>query len=476
MKKWKADGNYRMMGLTAFFVVAASMLFYFLLFRTKTLGIGIAKVISVINPILYGFIIAYILMPVMQCIENLVYKVIVRAHRKPSPRVCRTIHLLCCIFALVLAGLIVYGLFAMIIPQLITSIRTIVVNFQSYIDNINGFIDTWLLKDNQELDEKTTALITEYSQKLYEWLQSEITPLLNRLAGGVTNSVLGVATFVKNILLGAIISLYVMIRNDVLLARFRRLVYALFTPQTGNRILRNLRFADEKFGGFFIGKVLDSAIIGVITYICCLVMKMPYTVLISVVIGVTNIIPFFGPFIGAVPSSILIFVENPLKALIFIVFILILQQFDGNFLGPRILGSSVGVSSFMVILSILIGSGFFGVTGMVVAVPACAVITALVQTAVLRRMMEKHLPGDLESYHNIDMINPINGEFIPLERKTGNLSMYDKLRMRNEEASLFVEPLKEMSWEQTREQLEREDAEIDGTAYIKTEPEEVFYD
>ena len=469
----KVDGTYKSIGLTAFLVVAASMLFYFFLFRTKTLGTGIAKIISVMNPILYGFVIAYILMPVMQLLENLVYKVVTRFKLQPKRRANSVIHVVCCFAAAILAILLVYGLVAMVLPELIRSIRSIVINFQTYIDNINDFIDTWLLKSNQELDEKTTALVSEYAEKLYAWIQSEITPMLNSLAGGVTNSVINVFTFMKNILLGLIISLYVMIRNDVLLSRFRRTVYALFSAETGNRILHNLRFADEKFGGFFIGKVIDSAIIGLICYVCCSIMRMPYTILISVVVGITNIIPFFGPFIGAVPSSILIFVVQPIKALIFIIFILILQQFDGNFLGPKILGSSVGVSSFMVILSILIGSGFFGVTGMVIAVPACAFITAIVQSRLLRRMKAKHLPGDLESYHYLDKINPVSGEFIPLVRKKGPMSLYDRIRFRNEEAETFTEPVREMSWERTMEQVDQEDAEINGSAYASPENDKV---
>ena len=256
---------------------------------------------------------------------------------------------------------------------------------------------------------------------------------------------------------------YILCAKEAHAARFKRLIYSVFSIQTGNRILFSFRFIDEKFGGFIIGKFIDSLIIGLITYVACSLMNMPYTLLISVVIGVTNVIPFFGPFLGAIPSVFLIFVTSPIKSLIFIIFILVLQQIDGNLLGPRILGDSVGVSSYLVILAILIGGGFFGVTGMIIGVPCAAVIVAVMQSRILRRMKEKGLPGDLESYHYLKEINPNTSEIITADFSDEEKGIYDRIRKRDDIVTSYDEPLRENTWDITMEQIEEEDALINGT-------------
>ena len=467
--EWKPDQNIRKIGLTAFTVVAASLLFYFVVFKTSSLGKGIAVVLEVLNPIIYGYIIAYLLNPEMQLLENLVYKGIAKTSWKPKHKMKIAIRVTCTLIALASALLIIYALMAMIIPELISSIRNIIYNYQHYVDNINQFIrDNF---QNEEMDEKTIAMINEIADYVQKWISTEVTPQLNAIGRDVTNGLLGLLEFFKNAFLGIIISLYILIAKETLLARLRRLIYALFPITTGNRILFNLRFVDEKFGGFFIGKLIDSAIIGVICYIFSLILGFPYAILISVFIGVTNIIPFFGPFIGAIPATFLIFVEDPFKALIFIIFILCLQQFDGNFLGPKILGSSVGVSSYMVILAILIGSGFWGVRGMVVSVPLCAVLVAIIQSWLLRRMKDKGLPGDLESYHALTRINPETMELINDRDKKKSKSLYDRISSKNAAARSMEEPLKEKTWERTMEQIEEEDRRMEGLNREK-EPEE----
>ena len=459
--KWKPDKTYRTLGITAFLVVAASMLFYFLLFRTSTLGSGLSKVVSVLNPIIYGYIIAYILNPVMTVIENSIYKIIKKAELHPGKKRKKAIRIFSVFAALFLGILVVYGIVSSVLPELIRSVRSIIVNFQTYSDNVNTFISETF--HNPEIDETTSAIIGEVTDRIQSFFSSEMTPLLDTLASNVTSSLVGFATFIKNIILGIVISLYVLIAKEGLITRFRRFLYAMLPTDQANRTLHNLRFADEKFGGFLIGKIIDSVIIGFICYFMCLILKMPYAILISVIIGVTNVIPFFGPFIGAIPCTFLVFVVDPVKALIFVIFILCLQQFDGNFLGPKILGSSVGVSSYMVILAILIGGGFFGVAGMVVGVPLCALLTAAVQGVILRRMKAKGFPGDLESYHYVQQINPLTGEFNneTAERKDG--SLYDRIRYRGPDVRSFDEPVTGRTWDRTMEQVEEWDAEISGT-------------
>lgn len=462
--KWKPGHGYRNFGLTAFIVIAASMLFYFLLFRTSTLGTGIARVIDVMNPLIYGLVIAYLLNPVVNMSESICYKLVYKTKFNPGKKSKKAIRVFCAFLALFLAMLIVYALASSVLPELTKSVRSIVFNFQRYVNNVNHFFDTTIFKDNEELDSRITALITEYAQKIQEWLTGDMTPQLDNLVGRLTSGLFNIVTFFRNIFLGIIISMYALISKESMLARMKRFTFSVFSVPAANRILHNLRFADEKFGGFLIGKMIDSVIIGIICYVCCRIFNFPYAMLISVVIGVTNVVPFFGPFIGAIPSSILIFVVDPWKALIFIIFILCLQQFDGNILGPRILGTSVGVSSFMVIIAILIGSGFFGVTGMIVAVPAFAVLIAFLQSWILRRTRGKGLPGELEAYHYAVRINPLTKEIVEEEEKKGSLSLYDWITRRTDEMKMYEEPITERSWDRTIEQIEEEDAALSGIA------------
>ncbi|MDO4620643.1 MAG: AI-2E family transporter [Lachnospiraceae bacterium] len=462
--KIKTEQNFYRKGLTYFFVIAASMILYYLMFHTKQIKTGISSIVTVLNPIIYGFVIAYVLNPVMQLIENLIYTILKKTGKKKTPRVSPIVRIAASFLTIFLALLMIYGLLAMILPELISSIRGIIVKFPVYVDNVNKFVDTQLFATNEELDTKTTAMITEYAAKIQEWFSSEIVPLLNSLATDFTGYILNFLTFVKNFFLGVIISLYVMISRDNLVARFRRTVYSFFSIPTANRMLLNLRFVDEKFGGFLIGKIIDSMIIGVICYLGNLLLGMPYAILIAVFIGISNVIPFFGPLIGAIPSTVLIFFEDPVKALVFLIFILCLQQFDGNFLGPKILGSSVGVSSFMVILAILIGGGFFGVTGMIIGVPFCAIFVAVIQTRILRNMKKKQLPGDLESYHTLNVINPITGEFVQEEKPDGEQSLYDKIRWRSNTARSYDRPLKAHTWELTMAELAKRDEAVYGVA------------
>ncbi len=455
--------------MTACLVVAFSMLFYFLLFRTKTLGVALSKVKAVLNPVIYGFVIAYILNPVMVFFEKLTYKICKKKNWHVGNKRKKGIRIACSFIALFIAVMIIYALVVSIVPELIYSIRSIILNFQTYVDNVNHFINKTF--HNPQFDEKTLAMVDNAVKSVQNWVTSEMVPQLDSIAGRLTSGVMGFVVFMKNVILGIIISMYLLISKESMFARLRRLTYAIFSIETGNRILYNMRFVNSKFGGFLIGKVIDSAIIGLICYFSCLIMRMPYATLISVVIGVTNIIPFFGPFIGAIPCTILVFVISPIKSLIFVIFILCLQQFDGNFLGPKILGNSVGVSSFMVVLSILIGGGFFGVTGMIVGVPLCAIITAVVQTWIIRRAKAKNLPDDLESYHYVQQINPVTHEFERNPAVKPNGGLYDRIRFRGPDIREYDMKIEEKPWDRTYKQIAEEDAIINGTkSYESSDP------
>lgn len=425
--KFNLDKKYIYSGLTAFSVVVASVLFYFVIFHMSTIYQGISKIMTVVNPILYGAAIAYILNPLVSQFEKIIYGICTRYKWKTGRKTKSYIRFFVVILSLFIAALCIYGLLYMLIPEVFGSITNIIDNFPRYVKNAQNWIETYFQSDDA-LNTATIELLGTASNMLENWLTNDLMPQLNGIIKNLSSSVFSIFTFLKNFLIGAIISVYLLLSKENFIARGKRILYSFFSIETANHIIHNLRFIDDKFGGFIIGKVIDSAIIGVLCYIGTSLMNMPYALLISVIIGVTNVIPFFGPFIGAIPSAILILVVSPIKCLYFIIFILILQQADGNIIGPKILSGSTGLSSFMVIVAILIGGGFFGPFGMFVGVPTCSVLVAICQAWMEQKMNKKEIPKDLEVYKNLEYMDVTTKSIIPLkERRSGESTLiYNK--------------------------------------------------
>lgn len=229
---------------------------------------------------------------------------------------------------------------------------------------------------------------------------------------------LGIAKALWNLVIGLIISIYLLASKERLIGQTKKMTYAFLDIRYANGIIEDTRLIDRTFGGFISGKILDSVIIGILCFFCVSFMKLPYPMLISVIIGVTNVIPFFGPFIGAIPCGLLILMVNPLQCLYFILFIWILQQFDGNFLGPKILGDSTGLSGFWVIFSITIFSGLMGVPGMILGVPIFAVLYALLKRRINRNLQRKGMPTETAAYRNLEKVDPKTGNLKEKEVKT----------------------------------------------------------
>ena len=224
---------------------------------------------------------------------------------------------------------------------------------------------------------------------LTNWLRTDLMTQVNSLMSNLTVGIFNVISEVFNMLIGVIVSVYILYSKEIFARQCKKAVYALFRADRANMVLHITTKSNEIFGGFVIGKILDSAIIGLLCFIGLTILNMPYTMLVSVIVGVTNVIPFFGPYIGAIPSTILIALEDPMKGVYFLIFILVLQQFDGNILGPKILGNSTGLSAFWVVTSILLGGGLFGFVGMVMGVPTFAVIYYIVDMILDNKLKKK---------------------------------------------------------------------------------------
>ena len=234
---------------------------------------------------------------------------------------------------------------------------------------------------------------------------NDLLPKSNTYLTSITTGLINVFKVLLNIIVGLIVSVYLLFSKETFIGQFKKLNYALFKPKKANIVIQTARKSNEIFGGFISGKILDSMIIGIICYIVLLIMKMPYPVLVSVIVGVTNIIPFFGPFIGAVPSFIIIVLANPIQGLYFLIFVVILQQVDGNIIGPNILGDSTGLSPFWVIFAIMVGGGLFGFAGMLLGVPTFAVIYYIMQEILRYFLRKRDLPQDSSQYIELEKIN-----------------------------------------------------------------------
>ena len=399
------DKKYLHWGITIFCVIAASLLFYFGIFHMDTLRRGLGKVYAILTPIIYAAIISYILWPVIRFMEqNIIYRFCEWKGWEPTKKVKKIIRMIGVFLSLLLFFFIIYGLLSMIVPEILNSITNIIDSFPRYINNIQHGISD-ILKNNPDLAENSNMIFSTIFAKAETWLSNDLLPQINNIVKNFSTGFVGLLVFLKNFVIGAMISIYLLYGKETYIAHGKQILYSIFRPETTNNIIRDLQFIDKTFGGFIVGKILDSIIIGILCYIGTTILTLPYALLVSVIVGVTNVIPFFGPYLGAIPSAFLILLVNPIQCIYFVLFILVLQQFDGNFLGPKILGGSTGLSSFMVIVAILVGGGLFGIFGMFVGVPACAVICTIIRNIINRRLEKKKLPLDVEEYMDMDHLD-----------------------------------------------------------------------
>lgn len=394
-------------GVTAFLTIAASIIFFMILQRWETVAGILSLIAKSLRPITYGLILAYLLNPLLNVMEHSVMlplaKALFKKNHKRAYSAARAVSIL---LAWIIAAVFIFTLFALIVPEIYKSIESLVEIVPEYgnrlMENANK-----ILKENPEilhfLENFISGFTTDFAEimhRVQEWL-----PNLNVMISSLTGSVYAVVTALLNILIGVIVSVYILKDKEQFVAQFKRIFYSTMSFKKANNLIAFFRLTHDKFGNFITGKIFDSLIIGILCFIILTIFNMPYTALVSVIVGVTNVIPFFGPFIGAIPSAILILFADPIKCITFVIIIIVLQQFDGNILGPKILGSTTGISSFWVMFAILVGSGLFGVWGMVCSVPMFAVIYTLVRDGCHHALRKKGVDYSSETYENIDHID-----------------------------------------------------------------------
>ncbi len=415
--KFSIDKKYFAWGLTAFCVIAASILFYYLIFHIGNIKDGVDSAVKICMPIIDGLVIAYLLAPAVNCFEReFFFPMCKMVNIELSVKNKKRIRLITSLISLVLLVLLIYWFCVLIIPQVVESVQNIIGQLPTYVDNLTKWLSD-IFDKNPEFGVFINNLISQYSGQIEEVTTTKIIPKLNEVVSSVSevvfSSVLNVLLMAWNFLIGLIIALYLLMSKELFAGQGKKIIYALFEEDNANAAIRNIRFVHRTFGGFISGKLVDSLIIGMICFIGMTLLNLPYPLLISLIIGITNVIPFFGPFIGAIPSIILILMVNPLQALYFGIFVFALQQFDGNILGPKILGDKTGLSSFWVIFAITLFGGYWGFVGMVVGVPLFAVLYAAWKAFISRSLQKKGLSTDTNDYLRLSEVK--NNEFIELE-------------------------------------------------------------
>ena len=365
--------NIKVFSISGILVVA----FYTLINNVEPLFGVLQAIFVALSPFIYGIGIAFLLNPLRKIIE---YSWLGKTNLKP-----RTKKIIASFGALFIGIIMLFVFFSILIPQMISSIQTFLSSFEGYVDSARNFFES-----NNFFSDDLLKTLNPVIDKGVSMLGDWVSNLASSLNAILMYSVI-FAKSVMNFLIGMIIALYILLDEVNLKRQMKKVLYALLPEKTTKGILRTTRLTINTFNSFVAGKAVDSLIIGILCYIILSFMNMPYTPLISVLVGVTNMIPVFGPFLGAVPSILILLLVDPFRALEFAIFILILQQVDGNIIGPRILGGAVGLPTLYVMFAIIIGGALFGIFGMFIGVPVFSVIFVLVRDFIHQQLEKKKI-------------------------------------------------------------------------------------
>lgn len=390
--------RYLKIGITGAAILASGILCAFVLFKMPVIISILKGITEILKPFLYGVVFAYLLAPLCNKIEEKLFQIFPKAKTKARRFIC----FIAIVISLCVAIAVIWLIIMMIIPQVWDSVMKIIQMVPQKLIVVNNWIEHMLEKQPE---------LQAYFEEFSSQAESNIDSLLNvdtiqkvqSIINSLSVQLFGVLGVVKNIFLGLLISAYLLGSRKLFGAQAGLILHGVFSDKWAKIIEEEIRYTDKMFNGFLVGKIIDSAIIGLLCFAGTSIMGFEAPAFISVIIGITNIIPFFGPFIGAIPCGLLLLLENPMHCLYFIIFIFVLQQLDGNVIGPKILGNTTGVSSFWVLFAILLFGGMWGVVGMVIGVPLFAVIYDIIRKLVYRGL-RKHKRESMitdyeEKYH-----------------------------------------------------------------------------
>ncbi len=404
-KPTNSKSKYFKWGFTAFLVIMASVLSIYTIINISNIASKAVAFLKSIMPILDGLIVAYILSPLVDMIENkLIYPIVKKRNITINDKRKKIVRYISVFLSVFFVLLLIVIFIRLVVPQLILSIQNIILYAPTYLDSLINIANKILENLNLFKEKDIVSIIEHYYEDIMEFMQQNILPSLNSWVRSLSNSVFSFLGAIWDLIIGFFIAIYLLISKERFRGQFKKAIYSLFETKKANQLIADIRFIDKTFISFIGGKIVDSIIIGLICFIIIRCFDMPYYFLISVIIGVTNIIPFFGPFFGAIPSAVLILLIDPIKALYFVIIIIILQQIDGNFIGPMILGNSTGLSGFWVIFSITLFGSIWGVPGMFLGVPTFACIYAWLKRKMYYSLRKKDLSTNTDDYIGLETI------------------------------------------------------------------------
>lgn len=380
--------KYTTIAVYAFIVVVLSIIFYLIVSEVSLFKIQVNKYLSIFQPIIIGFVMAYIFNFILEFFETVLLSKIFTAekHRKIK-------RIVGIVLTYLVVALLFYLFLKFVLPQLISSIMGLVNDIPGYFTAITNKVGE--ITNDFYIGEEYYDIILAKWNEFVEYILRFATDLVPKL-GYLTKAII---SSIWNIALGIIISIYLLLDKERFKALSKKMILSIFSEKNANRIMVLVNRIDHIFGRFLSGKILDSLIIGMLTFIVLKIVKMPYVILVSFIVGITNIIPFFGPFIGAIPSFFIIFFVSPVKGFWFLLIILIIQQIDGNIIGPKILGDSLGISAFWILFSLLVAGKILGFVGMIIGVPLFVFIYSIIKDIVEYRLEKKGLPRDTKEYY-----------------------------------------------------------------------------
>lgn len=390
--------RYLKIGITGAAILASGILCAFVLFKMPVIISVLKGITEILKPFLYGVVFAYLLAPLCNKIEEKLFQFFPKAKAKARRFIC----FIAIVISLCVAIAVIWLIIMMIIPQVWDSVMKIIQMVPQKLIVVNNWIEH-MLENQPELQAYFEDFSSQAESNIDSLLNVDTIQKVQSIINSLSVQLFGVLGVVKNIFLGLLISAYLLGSRKLFGAQAGLILHGVFSDKWAKIIEEEIRYTDKMFNGFLVGKIIDSAIIGLLCFAGTSIMGFEAPAFISVIIGITNIIPFFGPFIGAIPCGLLLLLENPMHCLYFIIFIFVLQQLDGNVIGPKILGNTTGVSSFWVLFAILLFGGMWGVVGMVIGVPLFAVIYDIIRKLVYRGL-RKHKRESMitdyeEKYH-----------------------------------------------------------------------------
>ncbi len=451
--KW--DKKYLYWGVTAFLVLVGAIVFFLLLSGLDSILGTVGSFLSILTPVLYGFIIAYVLAPIANfiekpCLRRLFYTIqdkkrekFLREHpgQEPPPKtfpVRKVARVTSVVITMLFALAIVTTIIWILLPEMIATINLLIGNMSGYIDQITVWTSD-MLKNYPEVEQYVLQFTNGLSSMLNNWLSTELLPSMTNVWNLITSNVMTIISVFLNLLLGFVIAIYFLNSKELFAAQFKKLTYYLFKTHAANKIISTVRDVHKSFGQFITGTLINAFIVGALYIIILSVLNMQYAILIGVIMGITCIIPFFGPFIGAIPSIFLLLLADPWQCLYFVIIMVIIQQLDGNVISPKIIGDSIGLSSFWVIFGMLVGQGIFGFAGLIIGIPLFAVLYSFVKNRVSHRLQKREMPYDSDDYREIHHIDEDTGEpvLFPhppyMKKDKQKLSLKEKFSSKNKD-------------------------------------------